>query len=55
MIPDREVDPYIGWRPPFPEPEIRAGDTALLIIDMQRHSAHRDGATFRKLRAAGGT
>jgi nicotinamidase-related amidase len=53
MIPDREADPYIGWRPPFPEPEIRAGDTALLIIDMQRHSAHRDGATFSKLRAAG--
>jgi nicotinamidase-related amidase len=53
MIPDREVDPYIGWRPPFPEPEMGAGDTALLIIDMQRHSAHRDGATFRKLIAAG--
>ena len=53
MIPDREADPYIGWRPPFPEPEIRAGDTALLIIDMQRHSAHRDGTTFSKLRAAG--
>ncbi|MGH2615573.1 MAG: cysteine hydrolase family protein [Thermomicrobiales bacterium] len=52
MIPAREVDPYIGWRPPFPEPEIRAGEAALLIIDMQHHSAHRDGATFGKLRAA---
>jgi nicotinamidase-related amidase len=53
MIPAREIDPYIAWRPPFPEPEIRAGATALLIVDMQRHSAHRDGATFRKVRAAG--
>jgi nicotinamidase-related amidase len=53
MIPAREVDPYIAWRPPFPEPEIRLGATALLIVDMQRHSAHRDGATLRKVRAAG--
>src|SRR5688572_9702226 len=53
MIPVREDDPYIAWRPPFPEPEIRAGTTALLIVDMQRHSAHRDGATLRKVRAAG--
>jgi nicotinamidase-related amidase len=53
MIPAREVDPYIAWRPPFPEPEIRVGTTALLIVDMQRHSAHRDGATLRKVRAAG--
>jgi nicotinamidase-related amidase len=53
MIPLRENDPYIAWRPPFPEPEIRAGATALLIVDMQRHSAHRDGATLRKVRAAG--
>jgi nicotinamidase-related amidase len=53
MIPAREADPYIAWRPPFPEPEIRAGTTALLIVDMQRHSAHRDGATFQKVRTAG--
>jgi nicotinamidase-related amidase len=53
MIPARETDPYIAWRPPFPEPEIRPGTTALLIVDMQRHSAHRDGATLRKVRAAG--
>jgi nicotinamidase-related amidase len=53
MIPARETDPYIAWRPPFPEPEIRSGTTALLIVDMQRHSAHRDGATLRKVRAAG--
>jgi nicotinamidase-related amidase len=53
MIPVREDDPYIAWRPPFPEPEIRAGKTALLIVDMQRHSAHRDGVTLRKVRAAG--
>src|SRR3954462_5133957 len=53
MIPARQDDPYIAWRPPFPEAEIRAGTTALLIVDMQRHSAHRDGATLRKVRAAG--
>ena len=53
MIPAREDDPYIAWRPPFPEPEIRAGTTALLIVDMQRHSAHREGATLGKVRAAG--
>jgi nicotinamidase-related amidase len=53
MIPAREADPYIAWRPPFPEPEIRAGTTALLIVDMQRHSAHRDGATLQKVHAAG--
>jgi nicotinamidase-related amidase len=53
MIPGREEDPYIAWRPVFPEPEVRGGTTALLIVDMQRHSAHRDGATLRKVRAAG--
>ena len=53
MIPLRENDPYIAWRPPFPEPVIRVGATALLIIDMQRHSAHREGVTLRKVRAAG--
>jgi nicotinamidase-related amidase len=53
VIPARDDDPYIAWRPPFPEPEIRQGQAALLIIDMQRHSAHADGATLRKVRAAG--
>jgi nicotinamidase-related amidase len=53
MIPARHDDPYIGWRPPFPEPEMRAGETALLIVDMQRHSAHPEGATLQKVRAAG--
>jgi nicotinamidase-related amidase len=53
MIPTRDHDPYIAWRPQFPEPEIRPEQTALLIIDMQRHSAHPDGVTLRKVRAAG--
>jgi nicotinamidase-related amidase len=53
MLPAREDDPYIGWRPPFPEPAIAPGKAALLIVDMQRHSAHRDGATLRKVRTAG--
>jgi nicotinamidase-related amidase len=53
VIPERDVDPYIAWRPPFPEPPLRPGTTALLIVDMQRHSAHREGATLRKVRDAG--
>jgi nicotinamidase-related amidase len=53
MIPVRDDDPYIAWRPPFPEPEIRRGAAALLVVDMQRHSAHPDGATLRKVRTAG--
>lgn len=53
MIPARDDDPYIAWRPPFPEPEIRAGTTALLIVDMQRHSASHEGATMRKVADAG--
>jgi nicotinamidase-related amidase len=53
MLPAREEDPYVAWRPLLPEPDIRLGEAALLIVDMQRHSAHRDGATLRKLRAAG--
>jgi hypothetical protein len=53
MLPAREDDPYIGWRPPFPEPAIAPGKAALLIVDMQRQCGHRDGATLRKMRAAG--
>jgi nicotinamidase-related amidase len=53
LIPERNLDPYIAWRPPFPEPELRPGAAALLVVDMQRHSAHRDGATLRKVCAAG--
>ncbi|MBA3417044.1 MAG: cysteine hydrolase [Chloroflexia bacterium] len=53
MIPAREDDPYIAWRPVFPEPVLRPGATALLVIDMQRHSADPAGPTLNKLRAAG--
>jgi nicotinamidase-related amidase len=53
MIPDRADDPYIAWRPPFPEPDIQAGKTALLIVDMQRQCVHPEGAMLRKLYAAG--
>nr|MBA3414818.1 hypothetical protein [Chloroflexia bacterium] len=53
MIPAREDDPYIAWRPVFPEPALRPDATALLVIDMQRHSADPVGPTLNKLRAAG--
>ncbi len=53
MIPARENDPYIAWRPAFPEPAFRPGSTGLLVIDMQRHSADPAGPALRKLRAAG--
>jgi nicotinamidase-related amidase len=53
MIPARENDPYVAWRPDFPEPTLRAGATGLLIIDMQRHSADPEGPTLTRLRAAG--
>jgi nicotinamidase-related amidase len=53
MIPAPDDDPYIAWRPPFPEPPVRSGEAALLIVDMQRQCAHRDGAMLQKVRAAG--
>lgn len=40
-MPDLD-DPYIGWRQPLPMPELRAGDTALLVIDMQYADAHME-------------
>jgi hypothetical protein len=42
MLPSRERDPYIAWRPPFPEPVLTRDKTALLVIDMQYRSAHPD-------------
>ncbi len=53
MIPPRDQDPYIAWRPSFPEPEFRPHDTALLVIDMQYLDADADSAMCRKLSAAG--
>ena len=53
MIPPRERDPYIAWRPPFPEPRFGRDDTALLVVDMQHLDAHRDGSMGRKVRDAG--
>jgi nicotinamidase-related amidase len=53
MIPPRERDPYVAWRPPFPESAVSRDDTALLVVDMQHLDAHRDGAMCRKVRDAG--
>lgn len=53
MIPDRADDPYIAWRPPFPEPAIEPDKTALLIVDMQKLCVAPEGAIMRKLHAAG--
>jgi nicotinamidase-related amidase len=53
MLPEREHDLYIAWRPEFPTPDFSPGDTALVVVDMQYRDAHPDGSLFRKIRAAG--
>jgi hypothetical protein len=53
MLPPRDRDPYIAWRPPFPEPVLTRDKTALLVIDMQYRSAHPDFGMCVKLREAG--
>jgi nicotinamidase-related amidase len=53
MLPPRDRDPYIAWRPPFPEPVLTRDKTALLVIDMQYRSAHPDFGLCVKVREAG--
>jgi len=53
MLPPRDKDPYIAWRPPFPEPVLTRDKTALLVIDMQYRSAHPDFGLCIKVREAG--
>jgi len=53
MLPPRDRDPYIAWRPPFPEPVLIKDKTALLVIDMQYRSAHPDFGVCVKVRGAG--
>jgi nicotinamidase-related amidase len=53
MLPPREQDPYIGWRPEYPEPRLSHDDTALLIIDMQYFDAHWEYGMCLKARQAG--
>jgi nicotinamidase-related amidase len=53
MLPPRDRDPYIAWRPPFPEPILTRSKTALLVIDMQYRSAHPDFGLCVKVREAG--
>lgn len=53
MLPTRADDPYIAWRPPFPDLDLRVGNSALLVVDMQYRSAHPDHGMALRLRAAG--
>lgn len=53
MLPDRTQDPYIGWRPPFPEPTLAPAKTALVVVDMQVQDADVNGELFRALHASG--
>ena len=53
MIPTRDQDPYIAWRPAFPEPTYHRGTTALLVIDMQYLDAHVDSAMCHKISEVG--
>jgi nicotinamidase-related amidase len=46
-------DPYIGWRQPLPELTLRAGTTALLVIDMQYADASMDHGIMAHRRAIG--
>lgn len=53
MLPPRDEDLYVVWRPPFPEPRLDPAETALLVVDMQYRDAHPEGALFEQIRAAG--
>ena len=53
MLPTRANDPYIAWRPPFPDLDLRVGNSALLVVDMQYRSAHPEHGMALRLRAAG--
>ncbi|MBI1296494.1 isochorismatase family protein [bacterium] len=46
-------DPYIGWRIPLPEPDLKAGATALLVIDMQYADAHMEHGMMAYRREVG--
>ena len=46
-------DPYIGWRSRLPELDVRADNTALVVIDMQYSCASADHGTHAERRALG--
>jgi nicotinamidase-related amidase len=46
-------DPYIGWRTPLADPELKAGTTALLVIDMQYADAHMEHGMMAYRRQVG--
>ena len=53
MLPKRDEDPYIGWRPPFPQPAFEPATTALVVVDMQVQDAAPGGRLFRALHESG--
>jgi nicotinamidase-related amidase len=46
-------DAYIGWRQPLPEPPLKPGTTALLVIDMQYADADMEHGIMAKRRTIG--
>jgi nicotinamidase-related amidase len=48
-----DQDPYVAWRGPLPEPDIRRENTALLIVDMQYLDADWDWGMCQRAREAG--
>ena len=53
MLPERDTDLYIAWRPPFPMPRLQQIDTALVVIDMQYRNADPAGELFEQIRLSG--
>src|ERR687895_759953 len=52
-LPAPSKDPYIGWRRPLSEPELRRGDTALIVVDMQYLDADWGSGAVLEARRAG--
>jgi nicotinamidase-related amidase len=48
-------DPYVGWRQRLPEPVLRRGKAALLVIDMQYGDASMEHGVFKFRRERGHT
>jgi nicotinamidase-related amidase len=46
-------DPYLNWRRPLPPLDLKSGNTALLVIDMQYSDASADHGIFALKRARG--
>jgi nicotinamidase-related amidase len=53
QLPAPTRDPYIGWRRPLSESELRRGDTALIVVDMQYFDADWESGIVLQARQAG--